>query len=79
MIETALATDRRLTLSSICGYHRVRWVASEVERDQIREYAETLHFSKRSRPRCYGGLVLVRARASPQRVPQIRRDSFKTS
>jgi hypothetical protein len=55
MIVTALATERQLTLSSICAHHRVMWVANEVERNQIREYAETLHFSwsKQSSPRCY--------------------------
>ena len=55
MIENALAAERRLTLSSTCAHHRVMWVANEIERGQIREYAETLHFSssKHSRPRCY--------------------------
>jgi hypothetical protein len=54
MIVTALATERRLTLSSICAHHRVMWVANEIERGQIREYAETLHFfwRKQSRPHC---------------------------
>jgi hypothetical protein len=55
MIENAVATERQLILSSICAYHRVMWVANEIERDQIREYAETLHFScsKPPRPRRY--------------------------
>jgi hypothetical protein len=54
MIVTALATERRLTLSSNCAHHRVMWVANEIERGQIREYAETLHFfwRKQSRPHC---------------------------
>ena len=47
LIVNALATERRLTLSSICAHHRVMWVANEIERNQIREYAETLHFSWR--------------------------------
>jgi hypothetical protein len=53
MIETALATERRLTLCSVCAHHRVMWVANETERNQVREYAETLHFlgSKQSHPR----------------------------
>jgi hypothetical protein len=44
-----------LTLSSICAYHRVMWVANEIERNQIREYAETLHFAsiEQSHPRRY--------------------------
>jgi hypothetical protein len=52
MIVDALDTERRLTLSSICAHHRVRWVANEIERNQIREYADTLHFSssEHSRP-----------------------------
>jgi predicted nucleic acid binding AN1-type Zn finger protein len=41
MIETALANERRLTLSSFCPHHHVMWVANEIERHQIREYAET--------------------------------------
>jgi predicted nucleic acid binding AN1-type Zn finger protein len=55
MIDNALATERHLILSSICAYHRVMWVANEIERNQIREYAETLHFScsKQSSPPRY--------------------------
>lgn len=55
MIVNALASERQLTLSSTCAHHRVMWVANEIERGQIREYAETLHFSasEQSRPRCY--------------------------
>jgi hypothetical protein len=49
LIVSALATERRLTLSSICAHHRVIWIASEIERNQIREYAETLHFSSRQK------------------------------
>jgi hypothetical protein len=45
MIVNALATDRHLILSSFCAYHRVMWVANEIERNQIQEYAEALHFS----------------------------------
>jgi hypothetical protein len=55
MIVNALATERQLTLSSTCAHHRVMWVANEIERGQIQEYAETLHFSssKQSRPLYY--------------------------
>jgi hypothetical protein len=55
MIESALATERRLTLSSFCAHHRVMWVANEIERHQIGEYAEMLHLSSReqSHPRRY--------------------------
>ena len=55
MIVTALATERRLTLCSICAHHRVMWVANAIERHQIREYAETLLFvgMKRLPPPCY--------------------------
>jgi len=56
MIVNALATELRLILSSTCAYHRVMWVANEIERNQIRDYAEVLHFSwsEQSRPRRYG-------------------------
>jgi hypothetical protein len=55
LIVNALATERRLTLCSICTQHRVTSVANEIERGQIREYAETLHFarSKQTRLRSY--------------------------
>jgi queuine/archaeosine tRNA-ribosyltransferase len=55
MIINALANERQLTLSSICAYHRVMWVANEIERNQIREYMEALHFSssKQVRARRY--------------------------
>jgi hypothetical protein len=43
-IEHALATAQRLTLSSTCAHHRAIWVANAVERGQIREYADTLHW-----------------------------------
>jgi hypothetical protein len=51
LVVDALATERRLTLSSVCAHHRVMWVANEIERNQIREYAETLHFSWREQSR----------------------------
>jgi hypothetical protein len=52
MIVHALATQRQLTLSSICAHHRVMWVADEIERNQIQEYADLI-WSKRSRARRY--------------------------
>lgn len=55
VIVNALAGERRLTLTSMCAHHRVIWVANDIERNQIREYAETLHFvwSRQSRHRRY--------------------------
>jgi len=44
-IVDALATEQCLTLVSNCAYHRVMWVANEIERHQIQEYAAALHFS----------------------------------
>jgi|HubBroStandDraft_4_1064222.scaffolds.fasta_scaffold226804_2 hypothetical protein len=44
-IAVALATGRPLILTSNCGYHRAMWVANEIERNQIREYATALYFS----------------------------------
>jgi len=51
MIVDALTTERRLTLCSICAHHRVMWVANEIERDQIREYAQAHHFLERKQSR----------------------------
>jgi hypothetical protein len=45
-IVSTLATERRLKLSSDCAHHRVMWVANDIERDQIREYAAAVHFSR---------------------------------
>jgi hypothetical protein len=55
MIVDALATERKLTLSSTCAHHRAMWVANAIERGQIQEYAETLYFleAKQSRARRY--------------------------
>jgi hypothetical protein len=53
MIENALVTERRLTLCAVCAHHRVMWVANAIERDQIREYAETLHFSESRQSRAH--------------------------
>lgn len=44
-IVDRLATERHLKLSSECAYHRVTWVANEIERNQIREYAAALQFA----------------------------------
>jgi hypothetical protein len=44
-IVIALATGRRLILTSNCVYHRAIWVANEIERNQIQEYAAALYFS----------------------------------
>ena len=43
MIVNALATERQLILSSTCAYHRVMWLANEIELDQILEYAAAVH------------------------------------
>lgn len=43
-IENIVATERPLTLSANCAHHHVVWVANEIERDQIREYAAALQF-----------------------------------
>jgi hypothetical protein len=55
MIVNALDTEQKLRLSSVCAHHRVMWVANEIERNQVREYTEMLHFlgNKQSRPRRY--------------------------
>ena len=40
-----LETERRLKLTSECAYHRVTWVATEIERNQIQEYAAAVQFA----------------------------------
>ena len=38
-ISERLATGRSIKLDCNCAHHSVTWVANEVERSQIREYA----------------------------------------
>ncbi len=47
------AADRPMTLSANCARHRVVWVASDIERRQIRDYTAAVHFvaDKSHRPR----------------------------
>jgi hypothetical protein len=47
-IVSTLTTERRLRLSSECEHHRAVWVANDIERDQIREYAAAVQFSKQA-------------------------------
>ncbi|HWX80481.1 MAG TPA: hypothetical protein VNZ02_10335 [Steroidobacteraceae bacterium] len=42
-IERTVAAERPLMLFSNCAHHRVMWLANEIERDQILEYAAALH------------------------------------
>ena len=52
----ALATDRPIKLHSNCAHHRVVWVASDIERRQIRDCATAINVSvadQPHRPRCY--------------------------
>jgi hypothetical protein len=44
-ILQTLATDRPIKLYANCAHHRVVWVASDIERGQIREYAAAVYFS----------------------------------
>ena len=37
-ILQTFATDRPIKLHASCAYHRVVWVASDIERRQIRDY-----------------------------------------
>jgi len=55
-VITSLTTGRQLLLASNCPYHRARWVASEIERNQIGEYASAVRISMTEpyRPRRYG-------------------------
>jgi hypothetical protein len=42
-IERTVAAERPLMLFSNCARHRVMWLANEIERDQILEYAAAVH------------------------------------
>jgi len=55
-ILQTLATERPIKLYANCAHHRVVWVASDIERGQIREYAAAVYFSvadQSRRPRRY--------------------------
>jgi hypothetical protein len=64
IVET-LATDRPLKLSADCAYHRVVWVANEIERHQIHDYTEAVHFcadfwaGAPHPPRCAPAILMV--------------------
>jgi len=44
-ITNRFLNDRPIKLHTDCEYHRVVWVASEIERNQIQDYAATAKFS----------------------------------
>lgn len=44
-ILQSLATGRPLKLYAKCDHHAVAWVANEIERNQIREYTDAVHWS----------------------------------
>jgi hypothetical protein len=43
-ISDSLATGRSIKLDCNCAHHSVTWVANEIERGQIREYAAAVEF-----------------------------------
>lgn len=43
-ILLTLATDRPIKLYAKCAHHRVVWVATEIQRSQIRDYMEAVYF-----------------------------------
>jgi hypothetical protein len=43
-ISDSLAAGRSIKLHCDCAYHRVTWVANEIERSQIREYTAAVQF-----------------------------------
>ena len=45
VITNRFLNDRPIKLHADCEYHRVVWVASEIERNQIQDYAATAKFS----------------------------------
>ncbi len=44
-ILQTLTTDRPIKLYANCAHHRVVWVASDIERRQIRDYTAEVYFS----------------------------------
>lgn len=55
-ILQTLATDRPIKLYANCAHHRVVWVASDIERGQIRDYTAAVQLSvahQWRRPRRY--------------------------
>ena len=45
VITNRFLNDRPIKLHAHCEYHRMVWVASEIERNQIQDYAATAEFS----------------------------------
>ncbi len=57
----SLANDRPLKLYAACDRHAVVWVASEIERNQIREYTDAVNvyaFGRNARARARAGLLV---------------------
>src|SRR5208282_1584192 len=50
-ILMTLATDRPIKLYSKCAHHRVAWVASDLERSQIRDYTAAVYLPPADRLR----------------------------
>jgi hypothetical protein len=50
-ITNRFLNDRPIKLHADCEYHRLMWVASEIERNQIQDYAATAKFSVVTRSR----------------------------
>jgi len=49
VITNRFLNDRPIKLHAQCEYHRLVWVASEIERNQIQDYAATAEFSDAAR------------------------------
>ena len=45
VITNRFSNDRPIKLHADCEYHRMVWVASEIERNQIQDYAAIFRFS----------------------------------
>jgi hypothetical protein len=43
VIMNRFSDDRPIKLRADCEYHRLVWVASEIERNQIQDYAVAVH------------------------------------
>lgn len=52
-----LESEPRFRLTSECAHHRVTWIANEIERNQIEEYAAVLRFVIGAHPSRYARAV----------------------
>jgi hypothetical protein len=80
-ILQSLATDLPLKLYAQCDRHAITWVANEVERNQIREYADAVHLSLSEKSNCERRTVSGTLNSHSETLVSavgVRRDAFRT-